>query len=269
MIKQILPYGLVEFLKKKNRPRAQFFDSYEQARKACKTSYDFDSLAQVVAEKTRIFRDSLKAKPVKGDLQLVRCLATMFASPGKEELKILDFGGACGAHYFTLKSLLRDRIKLNWAVVETDSMVNHAKALETEELSFFSSVNQARNALGQIDLLFSSGTLQYLESPTNLIEQLMAVEAEFVYLTRMGLSQDQKVITIQESSLGTNGPGPLPPGFTDKLIDYPVSFIPKSELSNLLTQKYEILCEIHESVADYQFQNLEIDMFGYFCQRLN
>ena len=54
------------------------------------------------------------------------------------KLKVLDFGGAAGAHYFIVKSLLDKEIS-NWRVVETSKMTQEAikNQLENSELSFY------------------------------------------------------------------------------------------------------------------------------------
>jgi hypothetical protein len=43
-------------------------------------------------------------------------------SNSSDEISVLDFGGACGAHYFETRPLLEKKIKFNWNVVEKDKM---------------------------------------------------------------------------------------------------------------------------------------------------
>ena len=80
---------------------------------------------------------------------------------------------------------------------------------------------------------------------------------------------ENKIITIQVSKLSDNGPGPLPSGFQDKHILYPITFISLIDVENLLLEKYEIRFLMNEDKAIHQFDKINIDYFGFFCVRKN
>ena len=69
---------------------------------------------------------------------------------------VLDFGGGCGIHYKQARSPT-----VRWAIVESPAMVERASELSTERLQFFTSISEAADWLGPIDLMHSNGALQY------------------------------------------------------------------------------------------------------------
>jgi putative methyltransferase (TIGR04325 family) len=82
---------------------------------------------------------------------------------------VLDFGGAFGVHY---KEACLHSKNLRWAVLETPAMVRKASEIETDQLRFFSSISDAASWLESIDLMHSSGALQYVPDPERTLGEL-------------------------------------------------------------------------------------------------
>jgi putative methyltransferase (TIGR04325 family) len=98
-------------------------------------------------------------------------------------LNVIDFGGAAGAHYFTIRALLPSEYQLRWVVVETPAMAaGGAKHLANDELSFTAKLQEAEAKLGHIDLLHSSGTLQCLPDPIEQLRSMMLLPADHILL---------------------------------------------------------------------------------------
>ncbi len=97
-------------------------------------------------------------------------------------MNVVDFGGACGAHYFHLKKLINK--KFNWTVVETPAMVAMAKSLETDELKFTADLEQALK--GKVDLIHTSGALQCVDDPMKYLRQLTGSGASIFFLVAWG-----------------------------------------------------------------------------------
>ena len=138
-----------------------------------------------------------------------------------KSIKVLDFGGACGAHYFEIKRFIPNDVSLKWYVVETAQMVNSAfdRKLNSNELFFLSSVEDIKT---EIDFIHSSGTLQYVHSPYESTNMLININANWIFINRMIFNEnDRDLITVQKSFLSSNGRGMLPKGYTDKIISYP------------------------------------------------
>lgn len=90
------------FLEKKE------FPSYQLAENECqKSAYQDVELCDVIADKTVAFRDQSNSKQNLVNSSMVFLLAAICDSrvaKSSKSMTILDFGGACGAHYFEIKS---------------------------------------------------------------------------------------------------------------------------------------------------------------------
>src|SRR2546421_1274430 len=154
-------------------PPTELFSSYDEAKAACDGSaYEQKDLGELVLRKTKVYRDSLFAQGslVVNSSAAHSLLAVMTAlREHRSELKVLDFGGACGAHYFGVKAFLRERVRFRWHVVETPAMAERAREMETPELKFFSNLVEAE--MGSPDLLHSSGAIQYTPSPYDTLRK--------------------------------------------------------------------------------------------------
>jgi putative methyltransferase (TIGR04325 family) len=115
---------------------------------------------------------------------------------------VLDFGGACGIHY---KAAHREAPNIRWAVVETPAMVREASKLATDHLHFFESIEAAAAWLGDVDLIYSSGALQYTPSPIETVERLAGIGAAKMQWRRLFLS-DHGISERQRSMMIENGP---------------------------------------------------------------
>jgi len=196
------------FVKKETKEGERIFNSYESAIAECKSGYEEDSLVTVVYEKTKRYRDALSQKPLRVDMSSLRTFVGLSLPNSGKNLNVLDFGGACGAHYFLAKSLFVDRVRLRWHVVETPKMVNIARNLETDELKFYDNLEKATNELGKIDIVFTSGALQYVPKPYEMLVKLTECGASSLFITRVGLSTlTNEFIVVQTSNLSSNGPG--------------------------------------------------------------
>lgn len=125
---------------------------------------------------------------------------------------VLDFGGGCGVHYKEARS---DAVR--WAVVETPAMARRASELQTDNLRFFTEIDAALAWLGPVDLMHSSGAVQYASDPIACVRQLCGIGAKILLWRRLwlnGASPEQ-----QKSRLLDNGPGRLP-GALDKTVSY-------------------------------------------------
>lgn len=125
---------------------------------------------------------------------------------------VLDFGGGSGRHYKEASPA-----HARWAVVETSAMVAQARALETERLRFFETIDEATSWLGPVDLMHSNGAIQYTDDPMRFVESLVAVRAKEMRWFRLHLS-DNPAEDSQTSFLNDNGPGAL--SVDEKLVRY-------------------------------------------------
>jgi len=109
--------------------------SFEEAQLKCVNGgYNNVEVCNVVADKTM----ALKNNPGNINSQIAILFAGInhIRAEGKDTLTVLDFGGACGAHYIQLRKILPETVRLKWIVIETQQMVQVAKIklLQSDEL---------------------------------------------------------------------------------------------------------------------------------------
>jgi len=229
-------------------PAPTRYATYRDALRHCpEQGYGNSDIVRVVLERTKRFRDALQKRSERGvllstpsDLSIGMLYWLATVAP---EIRVLDFGGACGTHYFIARALLPPTCQLRWVVVETPTMATAASELTDEELSFSSSVEDAAATLKSVDLVHTSGALQYLKQPDVSLRTLVSVGARHVLLNRLALTKgDHDVIVVQQSPLSWNGPGEFPAiGIRDRMVDYPVTFLKESSLFGIVREQYEVV----------------------------
>ena len=238
------------------------FPDFVSALAACGSGYESSDLAEVVVEKTRRLVDRHPAEvPPSGILLAAAALAGRGSS-----LRIVDVGGAAGAHYLAVRRILPRSIRLDWLVVETAAMVAAVAQLDHgNEVNFVTDLNAALGAWSNPpDLVLASGVLMCLPDPLAALEQIADSRAEALVFTRTGLSPDSRTrIIIQESRLQSNGPGPLPAGFTDRIVRYPNTFIPRDEFERLVGRTHEIRFAAIEQSRAWTAGRTPIPQFQY------
>jgi putative methyltransferase (TIGR04325 family) len=130
--------------------------------------YEDPTVLDVVEAKTAVWARSLEAasfRATEDDVHRLLAIRTL----GGDTVSVLDFGGACGATYYSTRHLLGPRPLLRWVIVETVGMAarvhRHASPFQA-----VSSVAAGVEALqGRVDLVHSAGTLQYTSDPFDKI----------------------------------------------------------------------------------------------------
>lgn len=264
ILKDFIPPVIInaaKFLKQNQK----LYSSYKTAQAQCKNGYTDKDLLEVIYQKTRIFRDAiLLNRPVITENSFLRTLIGLSLALRRNELNVIDFGGACGAHYFISKMVFGKSTNLRWHVVETPNIVSSAIELEDGHLKFFDDLQKAKDGLEHIDLVFSSGALQYTPEPYEFLEQLTECKAKNIFITRAGLSTlPKELIIVQKARLSENGIGPMPQGMNDKIIQYPVIFARKDKFEEILSRNYSIEILFNEDER-YYAAGQPINMYGYF-----
>jgi putative methyltransferase (TIGR04325 family) len=267
-IKQLVPPVILNLLKTASAPR--IFSSYDEAKSACgNDAFEDESLVRVVIEKSRIFRQTIHSShtfPIL-DLGALRTLIALGLTESQGTLRVLDFGGGAGYHYTLAKAVLGSSKSLKWSVVETSVMAKEAQLLtDRGNLEFFDNIDDAKNNLGTVDLVFTSGALQYCPDPLKYLRELTNVGATNIFITRTPFNDSENsLISIQVSKLRENGPGPLPVEFEDRNVSYPITFASKHMVERILSEKYAIRFSVNEDKGTFSAKKTKVDMYGYFC----
>jgi putative methyltransferase (TIGR04325 family) len=247
------------------------YATYAEASAACGSAYEDDEqIADVVVLKTERFIEDLKNGPLPLDVALARTmLGLACVASGDGVVRVLDFGGAAGYHYFLARRLLPASTRLDWRVVETPYICARAGSLAPGELQFHPTIEEATATWGRPpSLVFASGVLQCLSDPPAVARQLVDVGADVMVITRTALTSDgMRGAIIQTSKLSYNGPGPMPPGIADRPLLFPTVLIPREELESILESRYTIVASGVEETCAYRARSQCIDMYGYVCIR--
>ena len=231
----------------------QWYPSYGAALAACGSEqYEDERIVDVVVEKTRRFRDRIASERLEPELNFSSacCLTMLFSAGPSRPLNVIDFGGAAGAHYFTIRALLPSEYQLRWVVVETPAMAaGGAKHLANDELSFTAKLQEAEATLGHIDLLHSSGTLQCLPDPIEQLRAMVLLPADHILLGRLALTTgDRPLYGVHGSSLSQHGPGVLPEGFVnDCRFRIPIVYAPETRLRSVIAEHYRVVSSFEDS----------------------
>jgi len=220
--------------------------SFAAAMQACETNgYSDADIVDVVVRKTQRYRDELHQSNapfcLTNHVSLLLC-SLLMARKG-DEIRVLDFGGAAGAHYFNIRSLLCKSITLKWVVVETEEMVQQAeKHLASAELSFVTTIEQAAESLCRVDLATSSGAIQYLNDPIDYVVRLASCDADYISFDRLCLTRDTKSLYVTHKTfVGAHGPGPAPSNVQSKIVNVPSVIVQLSAFLSTLQERYSII----------------------------
>lgn len=249
--------------------------TYDEARALCGEGYAAEELLRVVVEKTHNLVLNLKqATTFSMDEATARMIFAFGFMSGQfaasKEVRVADFGGACGAHFFTTDSYIGERFNFSWAVIETPGMVRVARERITHpKLGFFSRVGEAVEYLGGIDIVFSSGAVQYAPDPYNTVEELVGVGARFLYLTRLGLTKaDTGKFLAHTSWLSAHGTGGLPHGIRNRRLSCPITLMSRKQLESLLRIQYKVVMGFAQNPVLHRLRSETIMGYEYLAEHL-
>jgi len=248
------------------------FLDYKEALNSCsKNGYENNDIIALVKRKAISYRELIKKeKYLKVKIGVIPLLELVNRiSANQEKIVIYDFGGADGIYYLQLRKCLPLKTKILWYVIETPEMVNEMKDLESDELKFFDSIENAKQETGEIPNIFhTSGTLQYTSNPIENLEKICNAGAEFLVFNRSSLiNSEDNLISIQTSLLSWHGEGMLPEGFNEKVIKYPHSNISKKKFEDTLFGNYNILYTYEDSSGIKKLNQEDIVGLCYVCQK--
>jgi putative methyltransferase (TIGR04325 family) len=170
-------------------------------------------------------------------------------------LTVLDFGGGCGTHYFT--AVARFRTPFKWAIVETSPMAKGGAEISQGRFETYSEIEAAGAALGHIDLVFASGSIQYVPDPFETLSALVSLGPRYFAIARFPVWRGPQIVGLQTSLLSQNGIGPMPPSIRDRHVTHPVTFV-DYETAMRAFKDYELLSVTDSPSATYIVQNRKV-----------
>jgi len=122
--------------------------------------------------------------------------------PGAQHLsRIVDLGGSVGISYIAYKPYLELPPDLMWVVCELPEVAEFGRQVAHERGETRLSFHTDFSPLDGADLLFTAGTIQYLETP--LDELLAGVERAppHLLINRLPLTPHKRFVTLQNSGV--------------------------------------------------------------------
>src|SRR5262245_53127143 len=181
---------------RKSRSTDPVFLSYEQAKDSCGADgYLAKDVVDVVVKKNEIYRQRVSSSRTMG-WESVRTIVGVGAiDPQPTALRVLDFGGGGGLHFSIVRAVFGAEKDIKWNVVETEAMASAANPrLASGGLKFLSDIDDGVADLGEVDLVFTSGALQYTPDPLAFLEKLIAVKARHLFVTRTAFNDEDETI---------------------------------------------------------------------------
>lgn len=246
----------------------QIYSSYNEALARCNgAGYSMQTLTDVVVKKNIAMKQAVNQDCFLSS-EATRTLLSVGFAMNSNSVRVLDFGGGGGYHYTLARHALGEKCNIKWNIVETQSMCESGAGMADLSLKFFNEISAAKLDLGSVDLILTSSALQYCPEPLTHLKELLEVSAKYIYITRTPFfSGDQTLVSIQGSMLSHNGPGPLPHGYVDQEILYPISFVPLKEVEALIQEKYTIRFKVLEEAANLFIEGNPVNpYYGFFCE---
>ncbi len=243
------------------------YPSYEAAFEDA-DGYEDEILTKIIIGKGKKFAKEL-AENKEVDLMSLRTFIGISSAINSNTLKMIDFGGAAGTHYYLAKSIISQDVAIDWRVVETAQMVKEAKeqGLETDELSFYDSIDSATQD-EHFDLVFASSSIHYTPNPYEILKELVNIKANKLVVTRTPIT-DKTIVLLQRSSLSANGTGAIPKEWAiqDKVISYPATMLEKNKVEDIFKLFGDITLKIREDKAAYASLSSTYNMWGYVVSK--
>lgn len=182
-------------------------------------------------------------------------VAGLLRAAGKNgnRLSVLDFGGALGSTYYQNRKFLAVLNDLRWSIVEQESYVECGKRhFQEGPLHFYSNIEACLRAGEQIDLILISSVLPYLESPYDVLGELMCLGIGHMIIDRTPflLSDRRDRLTVER----------VPPEIYDA--SYPAWFFNKRKFLDFVQKGYRVVAEFegfdHANIAS-QYKGFILD----------
>ncbi len=212
------------------------YDDFNSANQAVKNlGYDDDTLIDIIFLKTKRFIEEIIQNPSRPlEVHNLFLLSIVGIINQKQKLKVLDFGGAFGTHYFIAKAFFA-HLDFEWTVVELPQVIERGRQFENAELKFLDIEGNFDKTVGDFDLVLTSGTLQHMPEPEKTLAFLCRHNAPYLALLRLGVNLTQKdVWIIHKARFQDCGPGPMPANHTDGIAAFPFCLMSMDKISKAL-----------------------------------
>jgi len=205
-LKLILPNFIIKLINKFFKRDIRFVGNYSSWKEATHNSLGYDnkqiflksrnSFLKVISKEAKYERDSVLFYSEAVNYPLIDIL-NKIQKKNKTCLNILDFGGSFGSTYFQNYSILKNKNKFNWSIVEQEKIVKYVKKFELEDnLSFYLSIKNYM-AKYKPDIVLFSSVVQYLEHPYKIIHYLLKKKIKNIFFLKTPFTNNKDLIKVQ------------------------------------------------------------------------
>jgi putative methyltransferase (TIGR04325 family) len=232
----------------------EVFPDYASALASSGSGYNNAVIADVIAYKTAVAVDSRNFAPEQA-VNSILSVGIAAAEIAERPLRVVDFGGGCGFHYFRVTTAIRSRLR--WAIVETPTMAERAVKLAEGRFEVFTEIAPAAAALDQVHLVHASSSIQYVADPLATLRTLAMLQAPYFMLARFPVWSRGQLVGVQISPLAANGIGPMPPGIPDRKVSYPITLTNFDDAMRIM-EGYEIAMATPSPSSTYNVRGQQV-----------
>lgn len=242
MIQEFIP-PITKKIARKLLGAKSVFNNFDEANNAVSkfNGYDDNQLIEIIYNKTLQYIETLNSGSTKLVLDAHHLFLLMVISliNKRDKIRVLDFGGAFGTHYFIAKRIFKD-FDFEWTVVELPEVIKLGKPLENHELSFLDIQGDFDTVIGDFDLVLTSATLQHMPVPEQTLSFLAKHRAPYFALLRLGLTPSvDDLWTIHKAHFKDCGPGKPIANCPNKVAAFTFCMMSENKVDNLLSD-YEL-----------------------------
>ncbi|MGG0848923.1 TIGR04325 family methyltransferase [Peribacillus simplex] len=217
-----------------------FFGNYGSWREAVEDSTGYDNPVILEKVKNAILkvksgeavyeRDSVLFDKIEYSYPLLAYLLYI-ASANGNKLNVMDFGGSLGSSYFQCRNFMNHFSQLKWNIVEQEHFVDCGRELfQDDVLKFYDRIEECCN-IESPDVILLSGVLQCLESPYEVLSEMMDYGFKYMVFDRMFFIDQPDRITVQI----------VPPEIFEA--SYPIWFFNYNRFHSFINGRYELIDE--------------------------
>jgi len=205
-LKLIMPKFIIKIINKFFKRDIRFVGNYSSWKEASRNSLGYNnkkiflksrsSFLKVISKKAKYERDSVLFYSEAVNYPLINILNNL-QKKKRTSLNILDFGGSFGSTYFQNYSILKNKNKFNWSIVEQEKIVKYVKKFKLEDnLRFYLSIKNYM-AKYKPDIVLFSGVVQYLEYPYKIIKYLFKKKIQNIFFLNTPFINSKELIKVQ------------------------------------------------------------------------
>lgn len=223
------------------------YSSWEKAKQKC-TGYDDSLILEKIKNAALKVKEGTVAYERDGvifdDIQYSYALLTLLnevAEKNGGSLKVADFGGSLGSSYFQNRIIFEHLKTVSWSIIEQPNFVKAGKDhLEDGQLKFYYSIDECIANEGIPDVLLISSTIQYIEHPYDLLDELISKGIKYIIIENTAFNyKSGNRVTVQK----------VPPQIYPA--SYPCWFLDYNQVKDQLAERYNIVKEYTNELYIY------------------